>query len=224
MFSGHLGRRGGDEDEAAVVAAGEGRVEGAGGQLEGADQEAVEELVVGEVEGVDGVAAAVAADQVEEAVDAAELLCGRGGPVVGLGLVEEVDGLGVDAVVGEAEVLGDGVGDLLTAVGEGEAGAGVGEALGDDGAEAAAGAGDGDHAAVEVGHGADAIRLRMTLPTISSPIRCTPRAIAVTTTNICSPHGEIDQPRQQGDLGEASAIEWLPARARWLLRSIRPQP
>ena len=68
--------------------------------------------------------------------------------------------LGVDAVGGEAEVLGDGVGDLLAAVGEGEAGAGVGEALGDDGPEAAAGPGDGDDPSFEVGHGDDAIRLQ----------------------------------------------------------------
>ena len=159
MFFGVLGRGGGDQDEAAVVALGQGRVEGAGGELEGADQEAVEELVVGEVEAVDRVAAAVAADEVDEAVDVAEALLGRGGPVVGGGFVEEVHGPGVDAVVGEGEVLGDGVGDLLAAVGEGEGGAGVGEALGDDGPEAAAGPGDGDDPSVEVGHGEDAIRV-----------------------------------------------------------------
>ena len=57
-----------------MVALCEGCVEGAGGELERADEEGVEELVVREVEGVDGVAAAVAADEVEEAVHAAELL------------------------------------------------------------------------------------------------------------------------------------------------------
>jgi hypothetical protein len=147
----------------------------------------VEEVVVGEVEGVDGVAAAIAADEVEESVDVAELLRGGGGPVVGLGLLEEVDGAGVDAVVGQPEVLGDAVGDLLVAVGECEAGAGVGEALGDDGAEAAARAGDGDDAAVEIGHGADAIRLRMSLLAISSLIRCTPRAVGDAAKRMFAP-------------------------------------
>ena len=63
--------------------------------------------------------------------------------------------------------MGDAVGDLLAAVGEGEAGAGVGEALGDDGAEAAAGPGDGDDPSFEIGHGDDAIRLSMALRTLS---------------------------------------------------------
>ena len=88
----------------------------------------------------------------EEAVDAAELLLRRGGPVVGLGFVEEVDGEGEHAVVREAEVLCDGVRELLLPVREGEAGAGVGETLGDDGPEAPAGTGDRDDAAVEIGH------------------------------------------------------------------------
>ena len=61
---------------------GQGGVEGAGGELEGADEEVVEELVVGEVEAVDGVAAAVAADEVDEAVDVTEALLGGGGPCV----------------------------------------------------------------------------------------------------------------------------------------------
>src|SRR5829696_8987509 len=160
---GVLGRCGGDQDETAVLAGGERGVEGAGGELEGADQEAVEEVVVREVEGIDGVAAAVAADQVQEAVDATELLGGRGGPVAGLGLVEEVDRLGGDSVVAEPEVLGHRVRDLLAAVGEGEAGAGVGETLGDDGAEAASGAGDRDDAAVEIGHARHSIRPCMSL-------------------------------------------------------------
>src|SRR3954449_11492376 len=63
----------------------------------GAAREAVEEVVVGEGEGVDGVAAAVAADEVEEAVDVAELLLRCGGPVVGLPLVEAGEGGGVVA-------------------------------------------------------------------------------------------------------------------------------
>jgi hypothetical protein len=140
-----------------VGALGEGGVEGAGGQLEGADEKVVEELVVGEVEAVNGVAAAVAADEVDEAVDAAEARLGLGGPDVGGGLFEEVDRVRVDAVLGQAEVVGDAVGDLLAAVGEGEAGAGIGEALGDDRPEPAAGTGDGDDPSVEVGHGGDAI-------------------------------------------------------------------
>src|SRR5215218_3384219 len=81
---------GGDEDEAAVVAPGQGGVEGAAGVLEGADQEVVEELVVGEVEGLDGVAAAVAADKVEETVDLAEALVGGLRPFGGGRRVEEV--------------------------------------------------------------------------------------------------------------------------------------
>src|SRR5262245_47945276 len=168
---GHLRGGGGDQDEAAVLAAGQGGVEGAGGELEGADEQAVEEVVVGQVEGVDGVAAAVAADEVEEPVDLSELLLRGGGPVAGLGLVEEVDRAGVHAVAGKAEALGDGVGDLLAAVREGEGGAGVGEAAGDDRAEAAARAGDSDDPSVEIRHGVDAIRPSGTLPTLSSHIR-----------------------------------------------------
>jgi hypothetical protein len=145
----------------------------------------VEELVVGEVEAVDGVAAAIAPDQVEEAIDAAEALLGGGGPVVGGGLVEEVDRGGVDAVVGETEVLGDGVGDLLAPVREREGGACVGEALSNDGAEAAARAGDRDHPSLEVGHVAEPIRLRMSLLTIASLICCS-RASPVSATNVCS--------------------------------------
>ena len=136
-------------------------------QLEGADQEAVEELVVGEVEAVDGVAAAVAADEVEEAVDPAEHLRSRR-PSRWRGTRRAGRRPRVDAVIGNAEVLGDGVGDLLTAVGEGEAGAGVGEALGDDRPEAAAGTGDRDDPSLEVSHGVDAIRLRMRVCCICS--------------------------------------------------------
>ena len=111
---------GGDEHEAAVLAAGECGVEGAAGELQGADEQVVQELVVREIEALDRLAAAIAADQVEEAVDVAEALLELGGPVVGGGLVEEVDGAPVEAVVGEAEVLRDGVRGLLAAVGEGE--------------------------------------------------------------------------------------------------------
>jgi hypothetical protein len=112
---------------------------------------------------VDGVAAAIAADEVEESVGVAELLGGGGGPVVGLGFVEEVDGLGVDAVVGEAKVLRNLVGDLLVAVGEGQGGPGVCESLGDDWSKAAAGAGDCDDPSVKFRHHGDAIRPRITL-------------------------------------------------------------
>ena len=160
-----------------MLAARQGWVKGAAGELEGADQEAVEELVVGEVEGVDGVAAAVAADEVDEAVDLSEALLGCGGPIVGGGFVEEVNGVGVDSVGGEVEVLGDRVGDLLVAVGEGEAGAGVGEALGDDGPEAAAGPGDGEDPSLEVGHDEDAIRVGMSLLTLVARICCIRHAI-----------------------------------------------
>ena len=150
-------------------------MEGAGGELEGANEEVVEELVVREVEGVDGVAAAVAADEVKEGVDAAEFLLHGRGPFVGGGFVEEVDGVGVDAVVGDAEALGHAVGDFLAAVCEGEAGAGVGEALGDDRPEAAAGSGDGEDPSVEVGHDEDAIRVRMSLLTLATRICFTRR-------------------------------------------------
>src|SRR5581483_9834709 len=107
-------------------------VEGAAGVLEGADEEVVEELVVREVEGSDGVAAAVAANQVKQSVDLAEALLGCGGPLAGGAGVEEVDGAGLDAVGTEAELLGDGGRDLLVAVDEGEGGAGLREPLGDD--------------------------------------------------------------------------------------------
>ena len=88
--------------------------------------------------------------------------------------------MGVDAVGGDAQVVGDAVGDLLAAVGEGEAGAGVGEALGDNGAETAAGPGDGEDPSVEVGHGGDAIRRGMAVPALSSPSWLSQRVLCET--------------------------------------------
>ena len=129
------------------------RVEGAGGELEGADQEVVEELVVGEVEALDRVAAAVAADEVEEAVDAAEAFSSiAAAQSLAAASSRRSTARGSTRSSGRPRSWATAVGDLLVAVGEGEAGAGVGEALGDDGPEAAAGAGDGDDASVEVGH------------------------------------------------------------------------
>ena len=71
-----------------MLALRQGGVEGAGCELQGSDEKVVEELVVGEVEALDRVATAVAADQVEEAVDGAEAVGEGGGPVVGGALVE----------------------------------------------------------------------------------------------------------------------------------------
>src|SRR5215210_1997685 len=99
---------------------------------------------------MDRVATAIAADQVEEAVDVAEAVLDLRGPVVGGGNVEQVHGVGVDAVVRDAEIMGDSVRDLLVPVREGERGVGVCETLGDDGAEAAAGPGNRDHSSVEL--------------------------------------------------------------------------
>ena len=99
--------------------------------------------------------------------------------------------MGVDAVVGEAEVPGDGVGDLLAAVGEGEAGAGVRESLRDDGAEAAAGSGDGDHPSVEVGHVEDAIRLRADPLGMARPVPSPGRSVLGTGPTICPLPGGV---------------------------------
>ncbi len=143
-----LGGGGGDEHEAAVLARAEGGVEGAGSELQGADQKVVEELVVGEIEALDRLAAAIAADQVEEAIDAAEAVGEGGGPVVGGALVEEVDGAGVDALLGQPERVLHRIGVLLGSIGEGEGGAGVSEALRHHRAETAAGPGDRDHPSV----------------------------------------------------------------------------
>ena len=62
---GRLGLLGGDEDEAAVGGGDELVVEGAGGVLDGADQEVVQEVPVGERRLVQRLSAAPAADQVQ---------------------------------------------------------------------------------------------------------------------------------------------------------------
>jgi hypothetical protein len=160
--------------------------------LEGADEEVVEELVIREVEGVDGVAAAVAADEMDQAVDVAEALLGRGGPVVGGRFVEEVDGPGVDAVVGKAEALGDGVRDLLAAVDEGEGGARFREAVGDDRPEAAPGSGDCDHPSVQVDHQEDRIRVGISLPTLSRRTVVSPTASPAHSAVPGSCHDEVE--------------------------------
>ncbi len=77
-------------------------------------------------------------------------------PSVGRLGVEEVHDVGFDVLVVEAEVGDQRIHPVLVHVGEDERSAGVGEALGNGGAEATAGAGDGDHAAVQIAHAADA--------------------------------------------------------------------
>ena len=133
--------------------------------------------------------------------------------------------MGVDAVVGEAEVLCDSVGDLLVAVGEGEAGAGVSEALGDDGAEAAAGSGDCDDASVEVGaHEVDAIRVRVSLLAISPLIWFSRRAMPEKWARRFVSMERVLNRRQQGDLGEISAVEWLTRRGALALLPVGHSP
>ena len=114
-----------------------------------AHEQVVQPLVVVEGRGRQRLAPLPAADQVQEAVDAAEALLERRGPLARGPLVEQVDDPGVDPVGVEAEVGDERVEDRLVAVGERQRGAGLGEPGGDDRAEPAAGAGDRDHAPVE---------------------------------------------------------------------------
>jgi hypothetical protein len=79
-------------------------VEGEGGVLHGADQQQLEEVPVVEVGPGEGLAAAPAADEVDQAVDPAEVLLDTRGPVLGGLEVEQIDGVTDDggSAVGEA--------------------------------------------------------------------------------------------------------------------------
>lgn len=144
--------------------------------LDGADQQVVQEVPVGEVGGREGRGAAPAADEVDQAVDAAEVLLGLGRPLAGGARVEEVDGVPHDgrAAVGEAggvDALGQPLG---VGVGGHHGGAGLGEPQQRRVAGRAAGAGHGDDRALQrapavgvLGHGWDgAHRHRLLLGSI----------------------------------------------------------
>ncbi len=79
-------------------------MEGAGRVLDGVDEQVVQQFVVGKRGGVDRVAAAPAADQVQKGVGTAEALGEGGGPGGGTVVGEQVGDAGVDALVGQAEV------------------------------------------------------------------------------------------------------------------------
>ncbi len=130
----------------------EGVVEGAGGVLDGADEEVVEPLVVVERSGGERLAALPAADEVKEAVDAAEALLERLRPVAGAVVVEQVGDARVAALLGQGELGDELVEPALVDVGERQGRAGVGQPRGDGRAEATGGAGDRDHAPFEIDH------------------------------------------------------------------------
>ncbi len=130
-------------------AGGELVVEGAGRVLDGADQQVVQQLPVGERRLVQRLSPAPAADQVDEPVDPAEALDQRRAPGARGVLVEQVDGAPVPALGRKAQVGGDRVERLLGAIGAGNRRAGLGELLGDERPEAAADSGDRDYAVIK---------------------------------------------------------------------------
>ena len=149
--------RGGDQHEAPVVARRQGVVEGAGRVLDGADQQVVQQLVVGERRLGERLAAPPAADQVHEAVDARRTArADRVAHSRAASLVEQVDDAGVEALVGEVELVAERVQPLLR---RGRSAASVAPAaasrLRHRRAEPAGGAGDRDHPAVELAHAGD---------------------------------------------------------------------
>ena len=131
-------------------------VEGAGGVLDGADEEVVEPLVVVEGRRGERLAALPAADEVDEAVDGAEALGERVRPLRGTVGAEEVGGFCVPALRGDAELGGEVVELLLVDVGCGDARAGVGKCAADGRPKAAGSPGDSDDASLERAHSFDA--------------------------------------------------------------------
>ena len=83
-----------------MLAGGQLVVEGAGRVLDGADQQVVEQVPVGERRLVQRLPAAPAADQVDEPVDPPEALDQRRAPAARRLLVEQVDGAPVPALAG----------------------------------------------------------------------------------------------------------------------------
>src|SRR5206468_10747380 len=99
--------------------------------------------------GGDRLAAAPAANEVQQPVEVAEALAERRRPGPrGVG-IEEVDDARVEAIVGQVELGGEGVEPVLGDVGERQGGAVGGEAAGDRRPETAGGTGDREDAAVE---------------------------------------------------------------------------
>jgi hypothetical protein len=126
--------------------------------LEGADEEIVEPLVVREWGARQRLAAAPAADEMEQAVHPAEPLGESGTPAAGGVRIQQVDDAVVDALVGEAELGCQLLEPIGGDVGERQRGARVGEATRHERAQAAARSRDGDRPPVEarVAHAADA--------------------------------------------------------------------
>ena len=127
-------------------------MEGAGGVLDGANEEVVEEVPVGERRLVQGLSPAPAADEVDEGVDPAEALDEGGAPGARGVLVEEVDGATVPAVLGDGQLRGERVEGALVPVGPGHDRPGLSEARGHHRPQPPTDPGDGDNAAVEGTH------------------------------------------------------------------------
>ena len=189
-------------------------VEGAGGVLDGADQQVVQQVPVGERRLVQRLSPAPAADQVDEPVDPAEALDQRRAPAARRVLVEQVDRAPVPAL-GRDRARRERVERLLVAVGPGDGRPGLGQPRRHQRPQPAADAGDRDHAAVKrvQAHAHILARCRrlargetFCLQHMQSCVRCLSdqdiqpgqhrRARAVNR-------------RVQGDLGEFSAMEWL---------------
>jgi hypothetical protein len=132
-----------------VLAGGELVVEGAGRVLEGADEEIVQEGPVLERRLVQRLSPAPAADEVEEAVDAAEALDEGGAPAAGRVLVEQVDRAPIPALGRQAKINGEGVECLLTALGPGDDRPFRRQPLGNHRAKAAADASDRNYPALK---------------------------------------------------------------------------
>jgi hypothetical protein len=132
-----------------VRRAGQVVAEGAGGVLDGADEQVVQERPVLERRLGERRAAAPAPDEVQDAVDRPEALPERCRPVPGGGLVEQVDRAGVQARHVEPQLGHQRVELLHAAVGQGERRPGRREHPGDARPEPAARAGDGVGAARE---------------------------------------------------------------------------
>ena len=127
-------------------------MKGARGVLDGADEQVVEEVPVGERRLVQRLSAAPAADQVDEPVDPPEALDQRRAPAVHGVLVEQVDGAAVPALGGDAEARTDRVEQPLVAIRPGDGGASRREPSGNQRPKPTTYPGDCNHPTVEAIH------------------------------------------------------------------------
>ena len=113
-------------------------MEGAGGVLDGADQQVVQQVPVGERRLVQRLPATPAADQVQQAVDPAEALEQRRAPGPRRLLVEQVDRAPVPALRRQPQPSPHLIDPRLVAVGAGDGGPSCRQPLGDDRPQATA--------------------------------------------------------------------------------------